>query len=324
MNVFIDTNVLLDFFRMSSGDLEELDKLAQLARSGNIKLLVSDAVQDEFSRNRENVIAESLTQFKKSKFELHRPNIIRPHNESVELEQMNSRIRELTKTIVDRVTAEAVACETTADMVVKKLFAATDTHTVDPKILDAAVRRNTLRKPPGKKDSCGDAIHWEWLLAHVSDNEDLHVISRDGDFESQLSKGVLDPYLASEWARRKSSTCYLYLSLSSFLQQHFADIQLADQLAKGAAIVKLEQASNFATTHNAIARLSQFDDFTPAELQRMAEAYKSNNQINWILGDDDVKEFAHKLVTMAYLNELIDAVFPIEEMLNELEIQEMH
>lgn len=323
MNVFIDTNVLLDFFRMSSGDLEELRKLARLASTGNIKLLVSDAVQDEFSRNRENVIAESLTQFKKSKFELHRPNIIRPHAESVELEHMQSRIRELTKTIVDRVTAEAVAGETTADKVVQELFAATEIHTVDSKIVDTAIHRTTLRRPPGKKDSCGDAIHWEWLLAHVSENEDLHVISRDGDFESQLSEGVLDPYLASEWARRKSSTCHLYLSLSSFLKQHFADIQLADQLARGAAIEKLEHSSNFAATHNAIAHLSQFDDFTSAELQRIIEAYQSNNQITWILADDDVKEFAHKLVTMAYSNDLIDAVFPIEEMLNELELQEM-
>jgi predicted nucleic acid-binding protein len=323
MNVFIDTNVLLDFFRMSSGDLEELRKLARLESTGSIKLLVSDAAFDEFSRNRERVIAESLSQFMKSKFELHRPNIIRPHAESVELEHMQSRIRELTKTIVERVTAEAVAGETTADKVVNELFAAAKIHTVDSKIVDTAIHRTTLRKPPGKKDSFGDAIHWEWLLAHVPKSEDLHIISRDGDFESQLSVGSLEPYLAFEWANRKSSTCHLYLSLSSFLKRHFPNIQLADQLAKGAAIEKLEKSSNFATTHNAVARLTQFDDFTAAELQRIINAYQSNNQINWILGDDDVKEFAHKLVTIAYSSDLVDAVFPIEEMLNELEMQEM-
>ncbi|MFO0923524.1 MAG: PIN domain-containing protein [Pirellulales bacterium] len=308
---------------MSSGDLDELRNLASLESKGNIKLFVSDAVHDEFTRNRERVIAESLTQFKKSKFELHRPNIIRPHVESVELEHLQSRIRELTKTIVDRVTAEAVAGETTADRVVQELFDATAIYKVDSSIIDTAIHRTTLRKPPGKNDSCGDAIHWEWLLAHVPDNEDLHIISRDGDFESKLSEGSLDSYLASEWAGRKSSTCHLYLSLSSFLNQHFADIKLADQLAKGAAIEKLEQSSNFATTHNAIARLTQFDDFTAAELLRIIEAYKSNNQINWILADDDVKEFAHKLVTMAFSNDLNDAVFPIEVMLNKLELQEM-
>ena len=321
MNVFIDTNVLLDFFRMSSGDLEELRKVAQLEKNGNIKLLLSNMVQDEFARNRENVIAESLAQFEKSKFELHRPNIVRVHPESVELEQLQSRIRELTKTIVDRVTAEAVAEQTNADNVIGELFAAADIHSVNDSIIRIAMDRTTLRKPPGKKDSCGDAIHWEWLLSHVPNNEDLHIISRDGDFESQLSKGKLDPYLAREWLSRKASYCHLHMSLASFLTAHFANIQLADQIARETAGERIEQSGNFATTHNAIAHLVKCDDFTRQELLRLIDAYKTNNQINWIFGDDDVKAFAHKLVTMAYSNQLIDEVFPIEEMLNELELQ---
>ena len=86
MNLFIDTNVLLDFFRMSSGDLEEIRKIARLSANKKITLLISEFVIDEFSRNRESVIAQSVSQFKKSKLELHRPNIIRSHPESIELE----------------------------------------------------------------------------------------------------------------------------------------------------------------------------------------------------------------------------------------------
>ena len=79
MNVFIDTNVLLDFFRMSSGDLEEIRKVAHLSANNKITLFVSDFVRDEFNRNREGVIAQSISQFKKSRLELHRPNIVRAH-----------------------------------------------------------------------------------------------------------------------------------------------------------------------------------------------------------------------------------------------------
>lgn len=323
MNVFIDTNVLLDFFRMSSGDLDELRKLARLAATDAITLLVSSAVKDEFSRNREKVIADSLDQFRKSTFELHRPNIIRSHPESVELEHIQARSRELIKTIETRVIAEAEACETTADKLVRELFDATTLHSVDSTIVDAAIRRTTLRQPPGKKDSCGDAIHWAWLLSHVPDTEDLHIISRDGDFESPLLKGRLDSHLASEWSDRKSSACRLYLTLSEFLREHFSNIQLADQLAKAAAIQKLEQSPNFATTHNAVANLCLFDDYTSLELERLITAYRTNSQINWIIGDEDVKEFAHKLVTMAYANGLVDEVYPLEEMLNDLEVEEM-
>ena len=57
MNLFIDTNILLDFYRMSSGDLEEIRKIARLSANKKIRLLISDFVIDEFNRNREGVIA---------------------------------------------------------------------------------------------------------------------------------------------------------------------------------------------------------------------------------------------------------------------------
>jgi hypothetical protein len=307
---------------MSSGDLEELRKLARLAKEGKITLLISDAVKDEFSRNRENVIAESIAQFKSSKYELQRPNIFRPHQESVELEKIQARFRELTKILLDRVTAEAVAGETIADTVIQEIFASAEIKPVPLEVFSDAMQRVTLRKPPGKKDSCGDAIHWEWLLGHVAVGEDLQIISRDSDFESKLSKGALDPYLATEWKQRKSSECSLYASLSDFLKKYFASIELADQLAKVAAVERLEQSSNFATTHNVIAQLSQIDDFTDDELRRMLEACISNSQILWIIGDADVREFAGKLVKMARANGLEAEAGPIEDMLVELDFLE--
>jgi hypothetical protein len=290
-----------------------------LSSTSKINLLVSEVVYDEFTRNRDSVIADAIQQFKKTKLELHRPNIIRPHAESVELEHLQGRVKDLTRTIVERVTAEAVAGKTMADQVVQELFDSTKIHKVAPTIINLAINRHSLGRPPGKKDSIGDAVHWEWLLGCVPKNQDLHLISRDGDFESTLSEGTVDSYLLAEWSNRKSSLCHLHRSLESFFRQHFSDIQLADQLEKETAIEKLEQSSNFSTTHNAIARLSQFDDFTADELRRLISAYVSNNQISWILGDKDVKDFAYKLVTMANSNDLWDLAFPIEVSLSELD-----
>ena len=87
-----------------------------------------------------------------------------------------------------------------------------------------------------------------------------------------------------------------------------------------AAIEKLENSPNFATTHNAIERLMTFDDYSREEVLRLISAYQTNNQINWILGDDDVKQFAHKIVTLAHARSLNDKASPIEKMLNDLEV----
>ena len=52
MNIFIDTNVYLSFYHLSSDDLEELKKLVVLAREGKVVLLLPEQVIDEFRRNR--------------------------------------------------------------------------------------------------------------------------------------------------------------------------------------------------------------------------------------------------------------------------------
>lgn len=319
MNLFIDTNVLLDFFRMSSGDLEEIRKVVRLSVNSKITLLVSDFVMDEFNRNREGVIAQSISQFQKNKLELHRPNIIRAHPESLQLEQIQKQFQELVKTLSNRAATEAHEKNTKADLVIGELFNSSKICNVGSDIIDKAIRRVTLGSPPGKEGSYGDAIHWEWLLYHVSNGEELHLISRDGDFESAISEGVLASYLDSEWSSIKGSKCTLYRSLAEFLKAHFADIKLADEIDKLIAIERLETSPNFATTHNALSQLNRIDDYTPQELHRLITAYTSNNQIHWIIGDTDVKAFAHKLVEMAIANDLIDKVIPILEILNKLE-----
>lgn len=319
MNVFIDTNVLLDFFRMSSGDLEEIRKVARLSANNRITLLINDFILDEFTRNREGVIAKSISEFNKSKIELHRPNIIRGHAESLELEQIQKRFKELVKILSDRAVTEAHSISTKADLVIGELFeSATINKVIDP-IIGKAFQRVSLGRPPGKEGSHGDAIHWEWLLHHVPKGEDLYLISRDGDFESHISEGLLASYLQSEWKSTKESQCTLYRSLADFLNEHFADIKLADEIDKYITIERLERSPNFATTHNAIKDLIGIDDYTPTELQKIINAYLSNNQINWIIGDDDVKAFADKIVTLAYANGLINEVLPLEFMLKELE-----
>ena len=67
MHIFIDANIFLDFYRLSYGDLEELRKIAKLTENEKITLYLSELLVDEYSRNRENAIAQAVNQFKNSK-----------------------------------------------------------------------------------------------------------------------------------------------------------------------------------------------------------------------------------------------------------------
>lgn len=323
MNVFIDTNVLLNFYALSGGDLDEIEKLSQLVLTNKLTLFISNYLQDEFMRNREGKIAEALSTFEKSKVELHRPNIVRVHDESVELEKLQGQFQQLVKKLQDRVRKEAANQSTKADEVIQELFKNVDSEDVTDKVIERAMRRVVLRQPPGKKDSHGDAINWEWLMVKVTDGEDLHVISQDGDFESPLTKGTLSSYLADEWKRRKQSQLHYYPTLTDFLKKHFPDIELTDQIEKLVAIERFEKSPSFATTHKAIDILSKVEDFTPDEINRLVAAMLSNKQIRWIIGDSDVEEFVRKLFSQALEKGLLTDAIELENLIQDLETEEV-
>ena len=56
-------------------------------------------------------------------------------------------------------------------------------------------------------------------------------------------------------------------------------------------ITQLANSTSFASTHSIINNLSDFDDWTDGDIEKLCEIALNNTQIRWILDDDDVKEF---------------------------------
>jgi len=158
------------------------------------------------------------------------------------------------------------------------------------------------------------------LLKIIPKNEDLILITSDGDFESPVIAGAPSTYILDEWKALGKGDLFLYKSLTDFFKSKFPDIKLADEIEKMSAIEKLCKTKNFATTHSMIAKLSKHEDFSKEEIEKLLEGFLTNQQISWILGDLDVNEFAMKLVQYAYDFGLNDAAYPLEEMLNDLEL----
>ncbi len=78
-------------------------------------------------------------------------------------------------------------------------------------------------------------------------------------------------------------------------------------------------SGSFFGTHNAVARLKHFADFTEAQLNELIAAVVANRQIHWIIGDPDVREFVVTL--MAGREDKIDSanLQALQSMLNALE-----
>jgi len=149
--------------------------------------------------------------------------------------------------------------------------------------------------PPGKDGSLGDAINWETLLKKMP-NQELFLITDDKDYISQVGDSRLAQFLTEEWEEHKTKEIHLYRKLSDFFRDKFPKIKLASEMEKELAISELTKSGKFQTTHNAIANLSKFTDFTTDELNAIVDAAISNSQIYWIAQDADVKAFMQGLL----------------------------
>ncbi len=321
MKVFIDTNILLDIYHLSGPDLEELRKLKKMVEKGKVELLVSKQVIDEFWRNRERVIADAMRKFRESKAAAQIPNIIRIYPEAKELKEAVDKVNEVVKQLADKARVDIEADTLKSDEVIREIFSAIKVGAVSPSLIERAQLRSDVGNPPGKKDSLGDAINWEWLLEQEIEfwDDELIIISADGDYESELSKGKPKEYLLREW-NDKNTGCKLKLekSLADFFKAKFPDIQLAEEIDKIEAIERLEESGSFAATHKAISTLDDYDDFKDSEVKRIIKSYLANNQIRRILEDEDVREFALKVVGLAKSEETIGLSKSLKELLEQL------
>jgi predicted nucleic acid-binding protein len=322
MKIFIDTNILLELFKLSGPDLDELKKVLKLSEKQKIEILISSQIEDEFWRNRENVIADAMKNLKETKIVSKLPNIARGYETYKNLKNTIDTFNKLSKQLEDEVQADISENKLKADELIKNLFESNKPQSIDSTILSKAQYRMSIGNPPGKKGSLGDAINWEWLLTQKTEfwENELILISADGDFESELNKGKIKEYLIREW-KQKNPDCeiVLFKSLPDFLDKYFPQIKFSDEIDKIHAIESLADSYNFASTHSAIYKLNEFSDFNNDDVIKILNAYKENSQVRWILSDPDVIDFAKKIVTYAKSNQLKTHAEWLKNKINELE-----
>lgn len=210
--LFVDTNVLLDFYRIRRESglamLRELDGLHD-------RLITTYQVEMEFKKNRQAAILDSLKNLK------NRDAIAHPAflAESKAADILSRRIEDANKRLgaVRSRLKTVLANPTTSDpvyRVVQRMF-------VDDTALNLSrnkkerqsVKRRALRRfllgyPPRKSadTSMGDALNWEWLI-DVANATGSHiaVVTRDSDYGVEVDdKMYVNDWLIQEFRDRVS------------------------------------------------------------------------------------------------------------------------
>jgi hypothetical protein len=112
--------------------------------------------------------------------------------------------------IVKRIKEQLESEETLADKIIKELFGlSTSIDSDKDDIFVRAQRRALCHTPPGKSENIGDRLAWESLLEALPEGSKLHLITDDGDYESDLTPGQPRPYLQFEWNQKKSGEVFM-------------------------------------------------------------------------------------------------------------------
>ena len=296
MNLFIDTNVFLSFYHLSNDDLEEIHKLTVLIEKREVTLWLTEQVKDEFKRNRENKISEAMKKLKEQKTKPQFPQICKDYEEYPEIRELQKQYSQKLSSLTKKVTDDVTGSTLKADQKIKELFAKSKVIETTNELVAKARFRMDVRNPPGKDGSLGDAINWEGLLESVEDNQKLYLIADDKDYYSVLDEYKLKEFLSDEWKDKKTEEVVFYRRLSQFFKDHYPDIKLATELEKELAIRNLVNSGNFANTHSAISKLSKYAEFNKSQVNELVQICFTNDQVGWIIGDDDVEEFYKSLL----------------------------
>lgn len=218
--LFVDTNILLDFYRTrNETGLALLEKLESLSSN----LIMTYQVEMEFKKNRQKAILESFTSLK-SVSSITIPGLFSHSPTARALKRILDSERSKVAMLKKRLKG-VLNNPTTHDPVyksVQRMFRKEDDLNLtreNPqrfKIRRLAWKRFILGYPPRKREdtSTGDAINWEWIVQCATQHRaDIIIVSRDADYgvfdgdESFINDWLQQEFRARVKTKRKLRLC---------------------------------------------------------------------------------------------------------------------
>lgn len=221
--LFVDTNVLLDFYRIRNSDIS-LEYLKQIEACKD-RLIITSQVEMEYKKNRQEAIIESLNSFGSPDWnKLSSPAIVADLQAMKMIGKQKAEITKQQKKVNEKIQM-ILKNPTNNDPVyqcLQRLFKNKSDYNLSRengtrfKIRNLARKRFALGYPPRKKNdtSIGDSVNWEWIIQCATDSgKHIIIVTRDKDYGA-IYKGnsFLNDWLRQEFSERVSRTRKIILT----------------------------------------------------------------------------------------------------------------
>lgn len=213
--LFVDTNVLLDFYRIRKSDIST--KYLEQLEACRDRLIIGAQVEMEFKKNRQRVIVESLNNFTTPDFsKLTVPAMVSEVQAAGMIDKKKKQILEQQARVKAKI-ASILSDPVHHDSVYQTLqrlfkydspFNLLRTKKERLSVRTLARKRFVLGYPPRKSGdtSIGDAVNWEWIVKCCQDSgKHVVIVTRDTDYGA-IYEGAshLNDWLKQEFSERVS------------------------------------------------------------------------------------------------------------------------
>jgi hypothetical protein len=209
--IFIDTNILLDFYRMRSSNVG-LELLRLIEKHKDI-VITGSQVEMEYKKNRQRVVLETLNAQKTPEFggltppaflaDAQPAKMIAKARE--QLKNQQAKLKERIASILDNPSLSDPVYQS-----LQRVFKNECAYNLGRQqkqrfeIRNLARKRFVLGYPPRKQGdtSIGDAINWEWIISCANaSGKHVILVTRDTDYGISYEK----KYFLNDWLRQEFS-----------------------------------------------------------------------------------------------------------------------
>ncbi len=241
--LFVDTNILLDFYRIRKSDIN-MKYLEQLEACKD-RLIIGSQVEMEYKKNRQKVILESLAQFSNPDWgKLSTPALVAGLQASKMIEKKRNEITVQYKIVNEKI-QKILTNPLQNDPVfqsLQRLFKINSPYNLNReskkrfKIRQLARKRFCLGYPPRKPDdtSIGDAVNWEWIIQCAIDSaKDIVIVTRDNDYGvTYKDESYLNDWLKQEFKQRVSQRRKILLTQKLSVGLKIVHAAVTDEMEK--------------------------------------------------------------------------------------------
>lgn len=234
--IFIDTNIMLDFYRVRGreGGLAILDQVDAVRD----RIITTGQVEMEYKKNRQAAVLEALRSLKSPDWgSLTLPAFLADSRPKKNIEAAKKTIdteRKKALTRIERLLSNPAASDPVYKVLQRLFRSESFVHLSrkDPdrfKIRRLARKRFFLGYPPRKSGdtSCGDAINWEWIVeCGRRTSGEVIIVSRDSDYGvTHGDESFLNDWLREEFKQRVGKN--RIVTLTSRLAEAFKRSKIA-------------------------------------------------------------------------------------------------